>query len=141
MNILKLFNYFIQINHNISSRQSISDIDFNITINQINKTNQNDIYEIDLSTIMLTINSTNFYQNNSNSVLYIDWFIISNNSFDSNKPILQIPIQIQYDDIQVIVALTDFTRLINTAMLSMQTEQFPLKILAVNHSGYGIFLE
>jgi hypothetical protein len=57
---------------------------------------------------------------------------------NSNQPILRVPIHIQYDDIQTIVALTDFTSLINTAMLSNQIQQFPLKILAVNHSGYEI---
>ena len=125
-NILKISNNSIQINHYIHHRQSISDIDFNITIN---KTNQNNIFEIDLATIILKINSTN-------SILSINWFFLSsNNSFNSNQPILQIPIHVQYDNIQTIVALTDFTSLINTAMLSMQTQQYPLKILAVNHSG------
>ncbi len=141
-NILKISNYHIQINHKIFHRQSISDIDFNITIKQINKTNENNIVEIDLATIMLAINSTDLYKNiqyNSNSVLMIDWFILSNNSLDSQEPILRVPIHVQYDHIQTIVALTDFTSLINIAMLTMQIQQFPLKILAVNHSGCGIF--
>ncbi|CAF0967441.1 unnamed protein product [Rotaria sordida] len=137
-NILKISNYHIQINHNIYHRESLSDIDFNIKINHINKTYQNHIFEIDIATIMLRINSTNLYeinQYNSNSILFIDWFLLSNNSFHNNEPILRVPIHVQYDDIQTIVALTDFTSLINTAMLSMQTQQFPLKILAVNYSG------
>ncbi len=137
-NILKISDYYIQINHQISHRQSISDIDFNITINQINQVNPNPLFEIDLATIMLTINSTNFSQQNSNSVLFIDWFILSNSSVNSNETILRVPIHVQFDDIQTIVALTDFTSLINTAMLSMQIQQFPLKILVVNHSGYEI---
>jgi len=139
INILKISNYYIQINHNISHQDSISDIDFNITINQINQTNEkNHLFEFDLATIMLNINSTNISHDNSNSVVFIDWFILSNSSFNSDEPILRVPIHIQYDDIQTIVALTDFTSLINTAMLSMQIQQFPLKILAVNHSGYEI---
>jgi hypothetical protein len=132
-NILKISNISIQINHNIHHQQSLSDIDFNITIN---KTNQNDIFQIDLATIMLTINSTNLQKTKS-----IDWFILSNTSSETNQSILRIPIQVQHDNIQTIVALTDYTSLINTAMLSMQTQQFPLKILAVNHSGYEIFLD
>jgi hypothetical protein len=120
---IQISNNYIQINHYIHHRQSISDIDFNITIN---KTNQNNIFEIDLATIILKINSTN-------SILPINWYLLSSNN--SNQSILQIPIHVQYDNIQTIVALTDFTSLINTAMLSMQTQQYPLKILAVNHSG------
>ncbi|CAF2892626.1 unnamed protein product [Rotaria sp. Silwood2] len=137
-NILKISNYHIQINHNIHHRESSSDIDFSIKINQRNTTNQNDIFEIDVATIMLKINSTNLYkinQHNSNFILFIDWFILSNSSSHNNEPILRVPIHVQYDDIQTIVALTDFTSLINTAMLSMQIQQFPLTILAVNYSG------
>jgi transmembrane protein 132 len=134
-NILKITNYFIQINHKIHPRSSLSDIDFNLTINQINKTNSNSLFEIDLATLLLSINSTNLHQNNSNSYLFIDWFILSNNSVHSHDPILQVPIYVQSDDIQTIVPITDFTSLINTAMLSMQIQQFPLKILAINYSG------
>ena len=84
---------------------------------------------------MLFINSTN--ATNINSNFLIDWWILSNHSMQNNSdlPILQIPIHIQFDDIQSIVPLTDHTRLINTAMLSMQIQKYPLKILAVNHSG------
>lgn len=141
-NILKISNYQIQITHNTYHRKSYSDIDFNIKINQTNKTNQNNIFEIDLATITLKINSTNFYKLNSeksNPISFIDWFILPNNSIDIIEPILRIPIHIQYDNIQTIVGLTDFTSLINTAMLSMQVQQFPLKVLAVNYSGYVMF--
>ncbi|CAF3695704.1 unnamed protein product [Rotaria socialis] len=137
-NILKISNYNIQLNHNVYHRASTSDIDFNIKINQINKTSQINTFEIDLATITLKINSTNIKkinQENFNSVSFIDWFLLSTASFNNTESILRVPIQIKYDDIQTIVGLTDFTSLINTAMLSMQIQQFPLTILAVNHSG------
>ncbi|CAF0760251.1 unnamed protein product [Adineta steineri] len=138
-NILKISNYFIQINQTVLNRQSITDIDFNITINQTNKLHEHNLIEIDLATILLTINSTYLYKNtnqyNSNSILFIDWFILLNNSVDYKEPIFRVPIHVQYDNIQTIVAITDFTSLINIAMLSMQIQQFPIKILAVNYSG------
>lgn len=134
-NIPKLLNYNIYINHNISYQNFSTDIDFNITTKQINQTNEKNLFEIDLATIMLKINTKNLSQYQANSIESIHWFILTNNSSNSNQSILQIPIHIQYDDIQTIVGLTDFTSLINTAMLSMQIEKFPLKILAINHSG------
>jgi len=72
-NILKISNNSIQINHKTFHRQSFTDIDFNITIN---KTNLNHIFEIDIATIILKINSIN-----SNS--FIDCFLLSTNSNQS----------------------------------------------------------
>lgn len=133
-NIPKISNYVIQITHQISSRSSFVDIDFNLTINRTDSNPSS--FEIDLATIILFINTTNLSEINSNTIYSIDWWILSNTSSNhSDPPILQIPIQIQSDDLQTIVALTDYTSLINTAMLSMQIQKFPLKILAVNHSG------
>lgn len=133
-NIPKISNYVIQISHEISPRLSFVDIDFNLTINRTNSDSPS--FEIDLATIILFINITNSSEINSDSIYSIDWWILSNTSSDdSDPPILQIPIQIQSDDLQTIVTLTDYTSLINTAMLSMQIQRFPLRILAVNHSG------
>ena len=127
-NVLQLLNHYIQIDH----RQSTSTIDFQLTMNEINT---NNAFEVDLATVIFTINGTSLPKPDlmqSNSIFHIDWFLQASNQ---SEPLIRVPIQIQLDDIQTIVALTDYTRLINTAMLSMQIEQYPLKILAVNHSG------
>ncbi|CAF0864856.1 unnamed protein product [Adineta ricciae] len=131
---LKLANYDIQLNQTLSNRSaSTIDIDFHVHINRTNKIEQKSSVEIDLASLTVLINSTK--QLKPSSIFYIDWFLLSNKSFDTKEPIFRVPIQVQYDDIQTIVALTDFTSLINIAMLTMQIQQFPLKILAVNHSG------
>ena len=131
-NILQIANYSIQINHQLSEQNYHTDIDFNLTIKQLNETQENQLIEIDLATIILRINTTHFSPLKTDSIRFIDWFILANHS---QEPILRIPIHVQPDQIQTIVALTDFTSLINTAMLSMQNQQLLLRILAVNHSG------
>ena len=130
-NIPKIANSYIQILY----RQSSSDIDFNVTINQ---TSRNDAFEIDLATIVLVVNATNVDRTNpttTNILSSIDWFLLSSTASYPTEPILRVPVQVHSDDIQTIVALHDHTRLINTAILSMQAEQYPLRILAVNYSG------
>ena len=130
-NVLQLLNHYIQIDH----RQSASTIDFHLTINQANA---NNAFEVDLATLMFTINGTSLPNSDpiqSNSIFSVDWFLLSSSASNESEPQIRVPIQIQLDDIQTIVALTDYSRLINTAMLSMRIEQYPLKILAVNHSG------
>ena len=122
-NVLNLLDHYIQIEH----RQTASTLDFHVLINQVPP---KETFEIDLATIIFTVNATTAHQ-----TISIDWFLSHNQTNDMNEPLLRIPIQIQNDDIQTIVALTDFTRLINTAMLSMQIEQYPLQVLAVNYSG------
>lgn len=131
-NIIDLLNSYIQINH-----QSYSNyIDFHILINQANL---KDVYEIDLSTIILKINDTHLNNDatkNLSQDYSIRWFLLMNSSlFNESDPLIQTQIHIELDDIQTIVGLTDFTRLINTAMLSMQTERYPLRIVSVNYSG------
>lgn len=134
-NIHNISNYKIHITNNVIPSKTFHDIDFNITIKQLNQTNDKNFFEIDLATILLKINSKKLTQYQMNSIVSIDWFILTNSSLNSNQTSLKIPIHIQYDDIQTIVGLTDYTNLINTAMLSMQIQKFPLKILAVNYSG------
>jgi hypothetical protein len=131
-NILNLLSHYIQIDH----RQSDAFIDFHVTNNQIQSKT---LVEIDLATIIFTINTAQQLTSNdmikTNMIVSVDWFLLSNGTSNETEPIVRVPIQVRFDDIQSIVALTDFTRLINTAMLSMQIERYPLKILAVNHSG------
>ena len=131
-NVIELLNHYIQ----IEDRQNGSQIDFHLIINQANL---HDVFEVDLATIIFTINGTELNSSSTkdfNHIYSVDWFLISNNSLiDPNEPLLRTPIHIEFDDIQTIVALTDFTRLINTAMLSMQAERYPLRILSVNFSG------
>ncbi|UJR25351.1 hypothetical protein I4U23_006701 [Adineta vaga] len=131
--IYSIQKHHFQLNHTLSNRTTSTDIDFHITINRTNKSEQKTSIEIDLATLTLIINSTK--QSKSNSIFYIDFFLLSNKSSDTKESIFRIPIHVQYDDTQTIVALTDFTSLINIAMLSMQMQQFSLKILAVNYSG------
>ena len=132
--IPKISSTPIRLHHNTSTRQSLTDIDFHLTINRTAPIDAKHSREIDLATINLFINSTD-PRDSHPSVLFIDWFLLSNKSSDPKEPLFRTPVHVQYDDIQTIVALTDYSSLINIAMLSMQIQQFPLRILAVNHSG------